>query len=184
MNQNGGIWSVGPVAPTMWDQPGGFIEAGNQKRRDDQGNWRRVPYWSYVTNTGRAGGNAFWYLDLVPASYYKYSIYPTGAQDTFQIRLCYNVNYSTCVFLEAPNMGRNSYNHVGTGGEGNCAAQFDPRCPIGYIASRTSRFLFLNNPTWYPYCYTSAHNNVAWDGGHISACRAGIDSPDWTINYK
>ena len=66
-----GVWSAGPVAITMWDQPGGFIEGGTQKLKDGSGNWTRRPYWSYVTNSGIGGGGKWPYITLVPARHYK-----------------------------------------------------------------------------------------------------------------
>jgi len=78
-------------------------------------------------------------------------------------------------------MGRSSYNHVGTGGEARYTS--DPYWHIGFIASRSNKLRFFGNSTWYSYCYTNTHNNVALDGGTIGAC-GPYPAPDWTTTYQ
>lgn len=186
-----GSWSAGPVALTMWDQPGGFIEGGNQKLKDSSGNWTRRPYWSYSTNNGTRGGGSWPYINLTPATYYKYTVYPTGSLNRFNIRFCRGSSFQTCVMLaQDVNMGRDEYVKVGTGAEGACQDQNKSvGCPIGYIASRQNRFLWKqdNSSTWNTYCFThtsnpNKYNNVFADGGRVSAC-GPFPQPDWTFTY-
>ena len=187
-----GVWSAGPVAITMWDQPGGFIEGGTQKLKDGSGNWTRRPYWSYVTNSGIGGGGNWPYITLVPATYYKYTVYPSGNPNRFNIRFCYGSSFQNCVMLaQNSDMGRSNYVKVGTGGEGACTVQSKSvGCPIGYIASRENRFLWMQDgsSTWHPYCFTHSsnpnkYNNVYSDGGRVSSC-GPYPQPDWTFNYR
>ena len=181
---NGTNWAAGPVAITQWDQPGGFVEGGNIKHRDYQGAWQRWPYYSYLTNDGVYNFTPYRYISLTPGTYYKYTVYPAGTANQFYVRFCGGATLTQCTTLLNTNMGRGVYNRAGTGGEGSCSAPMqDPQdCPIGFTGSRDNRFLpQWNQANWYTYCYTETHNNVAPQGGAISACGPG---PNWDINFR
>ena len=175
-------WSAGPVALSMYGQSGGFIEAGTQKLKNPYtGVWERDPYWSFSTNGGVPGGGTLLYYNMSPATYKDYTIYRTTG-NLFTLWICGGPNFDQCATLASnQDMGRSSYNHVGTGGEGSCAS--DPYCPIGFINSHANKLRFYGNSTWYTYCYTNVHNNVASDGGTISAC-GPFPAPNWSINYR
>lgn len=179
----GDNWSAGPVALTKWNQPGGFIEAGTQKLiNPNTGVWERDPYWSYSRNNGVPGGGTLLYYNMSLATYKNYTVKRTTG-NTFALLICGGPNFDQCANLTSNvDMGRSSYDHVGTGGEGNCTA--DPYCPIGFINSHNNMLHFYGDPasTWYAYCYTNTHNNVTLDGGTIGTC-GPFPAPNWSINY-
>jgi hypothetical protein len=118
---------------------------------------------------------------LTAATYYKYTVYPTGVPQEFKVRFCRGAGFPDCWQLGKANMNRSYFSHTTVGGEGNCSGTAD-NCPIGYIAARQNFFLQWKDNKWYSYCYTETHFDIdtsySW---HFSACGPG---PEWTLHYR
>lgn len=155
----------------------GYIAAGNRKHQTSPGVWKIRPFHQYQKSNCGVGGSIYQFQNLLPANYYQYAIYPSGATATYVVRLKWGLN--TRILNSGLYTGQVYYQEVGSGGQGLCAAGIT--CPIGYIASRQNKLLWAQSGgTWQSYCYTHVVNNVAFDGGTITNCSA----TDWTISYR
>jgi hypothetical protein len=177
----GGMWwAASPVFISQYDTAGGFIEGGHIKTQDSSGNWQHNPYFSYSTNWGASSFTPYRYYTLTPGTYYKYTVYPSGNTNRFNVRFCAGGSFTNCTLIVSDtDMGRDVYNHAGAGGEGDCDDHL--QCPIGFVGAHYNRFLPQWNPgSWIGYCWTNTHNNVAGFGGTISNCT----NTDWDVNYR
>jgi hypothetical protein len=136
---------VGLIMKDLPDQP--FIEGGNIKDWNPSASQFQLhPYWSANPGGGATTVGVTWLgITLTPATYYKYTVYPTGTFGRFYIRVCYGTGYSSCTSMADISMGRSYFSHTAVGGEGNGASSQGNSLPIGYIAARSNRFLEWTN---------------------------------------